>query len=914
MSAASLQVTVSSAQSRPPDGSPQSQPADGSPPPTPSIDSIRWYRSAAVAAARHGAVDTALFYYQHERTALLASSGRDSNYATNCLRIGVLYAGGKQHYDTALSYLTECRDLREKIFSAHSTAYAEIIGTIANVRLSLNDLEPAAALYRQAQEILQSNGDTTNNTYAFVCNGLLNVAQWRGQYEYAEQLSLTTLRLRGRTLGVHHPSYAISLTQLANLYENIGQYQKAEPLYKEARQIRRDTFGTANPLYIASCISLGQLYYLMGRLSSADSLYLETQRLLEDNHRKGTADYASVRNNQANVDLALGRYADAKTAEEQAGAIWGNMSDNDPNKAIHAGTLAAACLGLGEYRQALELFTQADTLWAAQLGPQHPYYINNLRNLAQVNWAIGNPAKADSLYATALRSRIAGARRIFQFTSEHEQAAYLRSDAGTEDEYYSLLWQTGSAGAAFDIALAERNRILSASRHIREVVSRSGNPQLQQLYHDYITQQQILAGLYSSPNHVTTDDIQTVADSAGQLEKQLSRATESLQSLLHEPPADWKAIQAKLAPGEAAMEWVEFRYFNGKEYADSSFYMALVLRKDRPWPIAVRVCQQRSLDTLLTRAGQHAESLYARGGTLESSNGAGYSRQLYQTVWAPLEAALIGIHTICLAPAGSLYRISFAALPLGKDSVLSDRYRIEQLSSTGDLLLPPMSGLKPGDHVRLYGGVDYGSVGSSGSAPSWPFLPGTVTETDNIRHDGLAKGMKMQLLSGAKATAESVKSLNGSTYPAVLHLATHGFYIPAATDSSEPSQPAPDPLTRSGLVLAGGKILNAFEVSNLYLPAVRLVVLSACETGLGDVQGSEGVYGLARAFRMAGVQNLVMSLWKVPDSATAEFMGLFYRGLFAGRPAQSAFWEAQRIMKKHYRRQPALWAAWIFVR
>ena len=109
-------------------------------------------------------------------------------------------------------------------------------------------------------------------------------------------------------------------------------------------------------------------------------------------------------------------------------------------------------------------------------------------------------------------------------------------------------------------------------------------------------------------------------------------------------------------------------------------------------------------------------------------------------------------------------------------------------------------------------------------------------------------------------------------------------------------------------------ILTSYEVSNMYLPNTKLVVLSACETGLGDVQGSEGVYGLQRAFKMAGVQNLVMSLWKVDDKAASEFMEMFYMNLFAKQTITDAFYNAQAVMKNKYRNDPYKWAAWVLVR
>jgi len=108
--------------------------------------------------------------------------------------------------------------------------------------------------------------------------------------------------------------------------------------------------------------------------------------------------------------------------------------------------------------------------------------------------------------------------------------------------------------------------------------------------------------------------------------------------------------------------------------------------------------------------------------------------------------------------------------------------------------------------------------------------------------------------------------------------------------------------------------LTSYEVSNLYLPNTKLAVLSACQTALGDIQGNEGVYGLQRAFKMAGVQNLVMSLWKVPDETTAEFMQAFYKNIFNQQFIEDAFYNAQTVMKNKYRDNPFKWAAWILVR
>ena len=193
------------------------------------------------------------------------------------------------------------------------------------------------------------------------------------------------------------------------------------------------------------------------------------------------------------------------------------------------------------------------------------------------------------------------------------------------------------------------------------------------------------------------------------------------------------------------------------------------------------------------------------------------------------------------------------------------------------------------------------------------------------------------MVSGINATEESFKALNGQASPSVLHIATHGFFFPdpKQTDSIQRKfessakvfRQSDNPLFRSGLLFAGANnawqgnpvsgiedgIVTAYDVSNMYFPNTKLVVLSACETALGDIQGSEGVYGLQRAFKIAGVKNLVMSLWKVPDAETSEFMQLFYNNMFNKQSVSDAFYHAQTTMKNKYRNEPVKWAAWVLV-
>jgi CHAT domain-containing protein len=222
------------------------------------------------------------------------------------------------------------------------------------------------------------------------------------------------------------------------------------------------------------------------------------------------------------------------------------------------------------------------------------------------------------------------------------------------------------------------------------------------------------------------------------------------------------------------------------------------------------------------------------------------------------------------------------------------------------------------------------------------YLDGTMKEVEKIRKLADHKRITSVVISGNEATEESIKNIYGKSSPDVIHIATHGFFFPdvsknynrtglkASGKSVIPGFRSSDnPLMRSGLAFAGANhrwsgekvpsgmddgILTAYEVSNMYLQATQLVVLSACETGLGEIRGSEGVFGLQRSLRMAGAKNILMSLWQIPDYQTSELMGQFYEEWFSGKPIGEAFRLAQNYMKEKYPRQPFMWAAFVLLK
>ncbi len=416
-----------------------------------------------------------------------------------------------------------------------------------------------------------------------------------------------------------------------------------------------------------------------------------------------------------------------------------------------------------------------------------------------------------------------------------------------------------------------------------------------------------------------------------------------------------------------AIEFSSFQYRNNTAWTDSIIYVALVLTKTSTYPRIVYLCEQSQLDTIFAHPNvtnaQFVSSLY-RGITEVTSSQATKGKELSKLIWAPLEEYLDAGSTVYFSASGSLHQVAFAALPIGGDSLLMDRHNLVQVSSTAQVIQMRDEAQDTPESISLFGGIEYdvepndllaatkdlqNKKSTSRSLPDdltrgdkWDYLSGTLTEVQSIHKIALKNGIKPETYSGASAVEERLKSLDGPQSPDVIHIATHGFFFPdpykerpevfeftGLSENTNVFRASDNPLLRSGLLFAGANstwqgaslpdgiddgILTAYEVSHLYLGNTKLVVLSACETALGDIKGSEGVFGLQRAFKMAGAEYIMMSLWKVPDKETAEFMTYFYESWFGGQSISDAFHETQRAMKLKYPNDPYKWAAFVLVR
>lgn len=379
---------------------------------------------------------------------------------------------------------------------------------------------------------------------------------------------------------------------------------------------------------------------------------------------------------------------------------------------------------------------------------------------------------------------------------------------------------------------------------------------------------------------------------------------------------EWKDVQQQMDANEVMIEFVTIPQ-PGK---GTRRYAALVFTKEDSAPHYVPLFQEEKLQKALNDPTRR-------------------NAFLLKSLWKPLEQHFSNKSLLTIFPTGLLNTVSFAGIKDKKGVYLCHKYRLAfQLSAT-DRLRMTYSGTPEGKTAVLFGGADYGLPPSrlpdQVRGQGFHYLPQSRIEVASIAQILKENGCSVRTYTGKEATERTFKRLSDlDTSPYILHLSTHGFYLPYVSGladrglNSEGRSAYFDPLLRTGLALTGANefwkntttlnltgdgVSTAYEITGMALMNTELVVLSACNTGLGEIRDGEGVYGLQRAFRSAGARSMIMSLSEVPDKETAEFMTHFYHNWKKGTPKSVAFRQAQRDMAKKYPAAPEKWAGFILV-
>lgn len=844
----------------------------------------------------------------------------------------------------------------------NSSLYAQLLGGRGNFLYQQESYAEAERLFIKAIEIEKNGKREDSADYAIYTGMLGDIYTSMGAFEKAERLLMESIARRKTLYGDQHQNFGYAVLRLAEYYGEVGQFEKGLKLFIQATGILREALGRDHPDFAILITKAAGFAYAAGDPRNAQILYQYSLELTKKAFGDHSREYGSVLNGLALVLLRNKEYTAAQPLFEQAMEISKQTGDKD--NLDYAGSLNNLGLlysQMGLYEKSLPYYVQALAILNTRQAGNYPGFLSCLINLAQAYVNTGQYDKAEPLVISAASQSIQNLRNIFAILSEKEKNDYLENIAWLEQMNNSFLYSNKKyakelAVSNFNFQLFVKSLALADTHNMMELAGSSNDSSFKRIFTEWKFNRTLLAKKYALPLVKQMAGLSAMEAKTEELEKELTRISAAFQSEKQALHISMQEVQKALQPDEAAIAFVRFRLYT-MEWTDSVIYAAYILRRTDSLPQFVPLCEEKQLGKYFSAgAGEHTIRAIYRSDPIDEDGKPSISGDsLFTLVWKPLMPWLKGIHKINYSPAGLFYKIAFQALPAGDSLLLMDKFELNQFTSIRQLALNRDSSgatssialfgdcVYAADSIELVRNIPPGEkddrlitvpAGQGEYKGGWRTLEGTADEISGIESLFKAYKINATTYSQFKSTEEQFKALSGNA-PAVLHLATHGFFLPdpqkrreegLETDNRNAFTQANDPLLRSGIVLTGANrvwngqpplkgredgIVTAYEIAQLDLRQTDLVVLSACQTALGDVKGTEGVFGLQRAFKLAGVKKMLLSLWKVSDTETAELMKLFYTYYLQGKTARESFTAAQKDMRRKY--SPFYWAAFVLV-
>ncbi len=772
---------------------------------------------------------------------------------------------------------------------------------------------------------------------------------------------------------------------VANYYKEKGNYLQADFFYSKAIKMlnqQSDDYVDKSTILL----NMGATYHNLGLLNKAGEYYakaLEMTKKIEDISTKTNfLGYLAIA--VASLDIDLKMYDTAGSLIDKSLKDW---SDNFSDENILPLTLFTAgylFLEQKNYKSAKHVFEGLYNLTNKELPIYYTYsnflavtytmleeydkaeavYKENLKNILknEINNSkyIGTLTNMSWLYllkkdyknATKYYKQIIGNKTNFMlknlfFMEESEKFQYMKQYNFISDGFQELALKTHEKQPAittdlFNLLMFEKRIILFNTINIKQIIENSDNKDIKSKY------QELKNIKYNITNKkIDKGTLNLLKLKAEKIQREISLLIKSkytnndLVDLF-----DVNKIQNNISKNEAVIQFINF----DNTYEDTTYYCALIVKKNLKNPKLVYLCTQKELknalgkETPITNTAQHIKNIY------DTDN------KLYKYLFEKIEPYIKGIETINISPSGLVHNVAFSCLKNNSGEFLKDKYLINYYMNFSDLCNNEKNisiNSKNTHQAVLFGDMKYDlnseeiqkinsqtltrGINSSLFFENNNFnltpLPDTKHEVDSIANIFSKNNISCKKYTGTEANEDNFYKLDASNTD-ILHIATHGFYF--ANEKKQrrllPEMPNLNPVDNSyfknGLFFSGASnslkneaamekisdgILSAYEICNLNLANVKLVVLSACLTGMGDIKQNEGVIGLSRAFKIAGAKYLLISLWEIPSRQTSEFMINFYKNMLSGISIEQAFNKTQKIMSKKYK-NPYFWGGFILLK
>lgn len=926
------------------------------------------------------------------------------NEALECARKGAgenspMYAGllndVATHFRTVGDYgraektYQEAAERTNKL-DAKGPDHAAVLANLGELRMFMGDQERAELVLTQALEIrkLAKNERPQDLALTLILCGRFYLSS--GDFARAEQFLTEALDTLRTHFGAEHDACGVAYDALGHLYLQMADYRRAGSFLEMALQVRERNLGSEHPRTGSALVEIAELYRRQDRLDDACMTLQRAQGVMRKTIGQAHPDYATATENLARVYYRMGRLTDAKACNQESLDFHRKTSGEDS-------PLYAASL-----RDRAEILMQEGKSEEAHAVLKRVHDIDRKRphskaRTAETCFLLARSSKSldrersREWQMEGMKLEHEMIRSIFAFNSEASMQLALEEMNNSLEVLVSAAaegakvgqarcWPSPTASAPPSVLTWTLRRKAILLDTLCRFRVRQGqlakDPRLAQQVSRWRLLRQRLADVALDPRGMDADAVAIqLADwkqESEKLEASLNRAAASdLGAVADE--VDEGRIRAALPAGAALIEILRIRGgdLNARQPAH---YFAFVLpgKTADPAPAMTAMIDLGPAAEIDALVGKFRASIQMTPRelrlTAEKDLEAELRKvgsELHRRLIAPLQPHLHDATLLYVAPDGELNRLSFESLSNDKGEYLVELYKIVYLSCGRDLIRPIAAS---GKGTVVFAGPDYNlkSKERQEQAEKLNLKPGATAVALRGTAMPELRGMRWKRLAGASVEADDIeKALEGSNYgpvkayrgaealeealkcmnrPRVLHLATHGFFLPDGKDNAEGGSGSErgaaggmarlrklsNPLLRSGIVLAGANTLGeegatgedgwvtAEEISLMDLRGTELVVLSACESGLGDIKAGEGVFGLRRAFLYAGARSLVTSLFEVPDLQTREMMSEFYGGLKAGKTKLDALHDAQRTMirkrrQDHQAAHPFFWGSFVLV-
>ena len=900
--------------------------------------------------------------------------GENNEYFAGCLNnLASLYKS-IGNYTAAEPLYCKARDIWSNTKGEKHPDVAIFLSNLAELYYLMGRYSEAKTLYFQALDITRATLGEEHPQFARSLNNLGSLYEAMGYYNEAEPRYRQSYEILREVFGENHAEVAASLNNLAELCKVMGNYDEAERLYRQASEIWRTAFGEEHPNFVTSLNNLADLYFWMGNFSASELLYQQALDILRRTLGGDHPDIATIMNNLAVLYKTKGKYTEASSSYLQAMEIWRKTTgDKNINVALCLHNLAAMYQAMGDYGEAESYYHQALEIRREVLGEEHPDTAISLNSLATLYMATSRMNEAITLVkqAVSIDDRLVG--QIFSISSESQRMAYLETLRGNFNGFLSIILAQPDSSSyvqvGVDLTLRRKAIGAEALAMQRDAVLGEKYPDLAPKLRELTTMRmQIAEKTLTGPGlegpQIHRQLLEEWNTQKERLETYLVHRIPEMNLELKLRAADWQSVVSALPENSALVEFVLFDIFDfkavparGESQWKPAHYLAFVLPAGEPDKMKmVDLGESGYIDRMISvfrecvtgeAEDRHIVPTQIRQDRIELKSG---GNELRAAVFDPLIEVFGGRRRLFLAPDGDLSRIPFEVLPTKDGRHLIDEYQISYLGVGRDVLRFGAISTGQSSKALVAADPDF-DLGLDTSEE--PLQSGAIRTCGRQSRDLSYANLHLERLAGTRVEGERIAGMMGvqplfedavlesrlkaCRSPCVLHIATHGFFLPDQIhDSSKAGgmtegperflgASAENPLLRSGLALAGANtrlkgrtlppeaedgLLHAEDISGLDLLNTELAVLSACETGLGEVKVGEGVFGLRRAFMLAGAKTLVMSLWKVPDQQTQELMVDFYRRILDGQPRADALREAQLAIKEKDL-DPYYWGAFI---